>query len=334
MNETPTQTQNPTKGLARKLVGVTLFAVLVFGLISFYSDASQLRTNLATYRWSAFATALVLSTLNYLIRFVRWEYYLRILDVQVPRGESFLVFLSGFVMSLTPGKVGEVFKSYLLAESRGVAMTRTAPIVVAERLTDLIALVLLIAIGGASLQAGPMITLASAGLVGSIVLICVWRPAAMFALSIGERLPLFRRVVPKAHQAYDSLYAMTRPLPMLTATVLATLGWSIEAAGLYAIVGGFDIHSIGLQLSLFAYAASTLAGALAMMPGGLGVTEAGMVGVLLWLAGKTMHKSQATGAMMLMRLSTLWWAFLLGLLSLGLWRLHRRRAHINSQQRT
>ena len=50
-------------------------------------------------------------------------------------------------MSITPGKVGEVLRSMLLKASDGVPFTRTAPIVVADRLTDLVALVLLSLVG-------------------------------------------------------------------------------------------------------------------------------------------------------------------------------------------
>jgi len=105
------------------------------------SSSSYSAANLAT-------CALAFS--NYLIRFLKWEYYLGVLEIRgVPKGESLLIFLSGFVLTVTPGKVGEVFKSLILKEIHGVPVERTAPIVVAERVTDLIGVITLIAVGAA-----------------------------------------------------------------------------------------------------------------------------------------------------------------------------------------
>ena len=58
-----------------------------------------------------------------------------------------------------------------------------------------------------------------------------------------------------------------------------------------------------------------VAGALAMLPGGLGVTEAGMAGSLQVL-GHGITPSIATGATLLVRLATLWWAVIVGALAL------------------
>ena len=72
----------------------------------------------------------------------------------VGRVDSLLTFLSGFVLTVTPGKVGEVFKSLVLFETHGVPVARTAPIVVAERVTDVIGVVVLIVLGSLGFSGG------------------------------------------------------------------------------------------------------------------------------------------------------------------------------------
>ena len=71
------------------------------------------------------------------------EYYLRLLEIRVKPGLSLAIFLSGFMMLLTPGKVGELVKSLLLRGAVGTPLTRSAPIVFAERLSDGLAMVFL-----------------------------------------------------------------------------------------------------------------------------------------------------------------------------------------------
>jgi glycosyltransferase 2 family protein len=284
-----------------------------------------LRQTASEFAPMAFLVGLLLAGGNYALRVVRWQYYLRHIGVRIPLGESALVFLAGFVMSVTPGKVGEVFKSLLLYETRGTSIARTAPIVIAERLTDLIALVLLISAGALAFEHGISVALSSAILVAAILLLCAYPPLGRFALRLMARLPLLRRFSPKLGEAYEALLEMTRPGPLFVGSALALAAWALECGSLYAIVHGFEGVVMSWDGATFAYAASTLAGAIAMMPGGLGVTEIGMTALLQALGGASMTPAVATAATMLVRVATLWFAVAIGLLALALHRaLHRR----------
>src|SRR4030042_1880931 len=113
-----------------------------------YGDFSEIAGNLGDFRWELLPLLLALSMANYLIRFVKWHFYLGQIGVRdVPKRDSFLAFFSGLGMVITPGKVGKWLKSYLLQEMRGIPFMRTAPILLAERFTDAIALLLLAAAG-------------------------------------------------------------------------------------------------------------------------------------------------------------------------------------------
>ena len=125
-----------------KIVAVMLVAVALYFGYAIWSGIDKVGADLARFRWSFFVAACGLAFGNYLVRFLKWEFYLGRLGIRgVPKWDSFLTFLSGFVLTVTPGKVGEVFKSLILFETYGVAMTKTAPIIVAERATDVIGIV-------------------------------------------------------------------------------------------------------------------------------------------------------------------------------------------------
>src|SRR5712691_576210 len=100
--------------------------------IALYADAPRMLRALASFRWEYLPLILGLTLFNYFWRFVKWQYYLRRLEVQISRWRSLLIFVSGLSMAITPGKVGELLKSYLLKRETGVAISRTAPIIVAE----------------------------------------------------------------------------------------------------------------------------------------------------------------------------------------------------------
>jgi uncharacterized protein (TIRG00374 family) len=146
------------------------------------------------------------------------------------------------------------------------------------------------------------------------------RPVGELFLRLAGALPVTRRLAPRLREAYESLHTMARPGPLLVATALAVAAWSLEALALTVIVSGFPGASLGVRASLFAYGSSTIAGALAMMPGGLGVTEAGMTGLLMTLGAPPLPRAIATAATILARVATLWWAVALGGVALALFR--------------
>src|SRR5947209_6431879 len=115
--------------------------------IALYADAPRMLRALASFRWEYLPLILGLTLFNYFWRFIKWQYYLRRLEVKISWGKSLLIFISGLSMAITPGKVGELLKSYLLKHSTGAPISRTSPVIMAERLSDGIAMLLLATTG-------------------------------------------------------------------------------------------------------------------------------------------------------------------------------------------
>jgi len=302
-----------------------LLAVLVYGAFVIWTGVRSLGLALASFHWVALALAVLLSSFNYCLRFLKWEYYLRLLGVPKFRtSDSFLVFLSGFVLTITPGKVGEVFKSAVLQKTHGVDLALTAPIVIGERLTDVIAIVLLVIIGSIGFAGGLLWAGLGALAVTILLVLILWDAPANFAIARIERSGgKLAALLPKLQTARASLVtvASLRTLPIPTA--LSLLGWAAEGLGLWGLLRGFG-QETPASVALFFYATSTLAGALVPVPGGLGVAETILQGGLFELGGVPLPA--ATGAMLFSRFATLWWAVLVGFVALGLLRLRFPRA--------
>ena len=93
------------------------------------------------------------------------------------------------------------------------------------------------------------------------------------------------------------------------------------------VVHGFPGAAVGMQAGTFIYASMTVAGALSFLPGGLGVTEAGML-ALLGQLGTGTGRSVAAAATFVTRLCTLWYAVVVGLVALFVF---ARRTHVKVQ---
>jgi len=293
-----------------------LLAVLVYGGFAVWRGVGKMGAQLTLFHWWAFAAACALAFGNYMLRWLKWEFYLARLEIRgVGKVDSLLTFLSGFVLTVTPGKVGEVFKSVVLFETHGVPVARTAPVVVAERVTDVIGVVVLIVIGSLGFSGGLLWAGLGSGAVVTLLVIVASRRLSHALIALVERGPgPLGRIGPKLLEAYDSLATLVRPSNLVAPTVLSIGAWSLECAALWVILRGLG-QTTGFGLATFFYATSTLAGALVPVPGGLGVTEASLQGQLQELGRVT--PAASTAAMILVRFATLWFAVLVGFVSLS-----------------
>ena len=295
-----------------------ILGVGVYAAFALYSGLARVADNLARFRWTAFAVACALALANYLVRFLKWEFYLARLGIRgVPKVDSLLTFLSGLVLTVTPGKVGEVFKSWVLHETRGVAVARTAPIVLAERLTDVLGIVVLIVAGSAGFSGG-LVWAALGAILVAVVLAIVSSnricDSILGWLETSPRGSRRARLAPKAREAWESLRAMTTPSALIVPSALSVLAWFMECLSLWVILRGLG-ESTSVPVASFFYATATLAGALVPVPGGLGVTEATLLEQLKRMGG--VADASATTSMMLVRFATLWFAVLVGFVALG-----------------
>jgi glycosyltransferase 2 family protein len=305
----------------RKLISAMLLGVLLYGVFIAYTGINKIASTLDSFHWAAFGVAVGLASLNYLLRFGRWEIYLRILGIDIPRSDSLLAFLSGFVLTVTPGKVGEVFKSAILQQTHGVPIARTAPIVIAERLSDLIGVVLLIVLGSAGFSSGLPWAIAGTAVVLLGLALIVWEKPFDLLLSFVQRHPRFGRFEPKLREAVVSLRLLCRPSTLGPPLALSVLAWASEGLALWVLLRGFGVSPPPL-LTVFFYETASLAGALIPVPGGLGIVETMIREQLVVLA--KVPVAIATSSMLLVRLATLWWAVLVGFLALAV--LRRRHA--------
>lgn len=310
------------KQLTSRLLIGTLLGVAVYVVISLYADVNALGGRLGSFNWILLLPVLGLTVTNYLLRFAKWHFLLGRTGARVSPGASLGVFLSGLSMGITPGKIGELLKSYLLKQTHDIPMARTAPVVIAERITDLLALMLLCLVGVFTYTTEPgfrwLLALAGVAVLGLTVVLASRRLMRGTA-GLCARLPLLRRIAPKIDVFADSISALLSAGPLALTTGLSVLAWLCECVGFWLVIRGLTGVSAPLQLAIFIYAATTVLGALSFLPGGLGVTEGGMTLLLMRMA-EGVSRSSAAAVTILIRLCTLWFGVVVGLVALAIYR--------------
>ena len=307
--------------LPRLGLGLVL-AVVVLSALVLFAETRDLGAALRGFDWWLAPPALALTLWNYGLRFLKWQFYLGRIGVRGMRWPtSLVVFLSAFSMSVTPGKVGEVIKAVHLRRLAGTPVSQTTAVIAAERITDGLAMLLLASAGAVQFAFGCGL-LAAVSAVAGVALLLLRRPGRLRALV--ERLPALPVIGrPAAHA--DAFLGVTgsllAPRPLATATAFGAVAWLGECGALFLVLVGLDQQpSFRLFLvAMFVLAVSTLAGAVSLVPGGLGVAEASVAGMLLaLLADDGITRGTAAAATLLIRFGTLWFAVLLGIVALAL----------------
>ncbi len=309
-----------TRQIRTGIIFSLVLAFVVTTAIALYADLPQMIRALARFRWEFLPIILALTLFNYICRFFKWQYYLKRLKIAVPWVKSFLIFISGLSMAITPGKVGELLKSYLLKRSTGAPISYTSPVIMAERLSDGIAMLLLAATGLVLYRFGweLLLVLLIVGLTG--IMIIQNRRLSLAILSYGERLPLVARIAHLIRAFYESAYTLLQWRPLLFAVTIGVISWSGECIALFFVLTGLGVAPTPdlLIKSTFILSVSSLIGSASGLPGGLGTADGSMLGLTRLLV--TTSATLGGAATLLIRLCTLWFGLGLGVVALLIFR--------------
>jgi uncharacterized protein (TIRG00374 family) len=303
----------PVPRFVRRLVVAAALGGAVTVALALSANLPATLDALGRFRWSLGPVVIGATLVNYALRFLKWDFYLRRLAVPLSRRQSLLVFLAGFTMSITPGKVGEVLKAFLVRDLVGTELSRTASVVMAERLTDVAGLVILSALGATALPHGGAL-LATLTVLLALAVAALRTPRladlAHAALLRGGRLA---RLAEPLRLFVGSGRTLLAPAALGWAVVLSVVSWFFECLAFALVLHGLGI-STSLRAATFLYAFASLAGAVSMLPGGLGVAEGSLTALLVAL-GTTLP--DAAAATLLIRAATLWLAVGLGAVTLA-----------------
>ncbi len=308
----PAQQPNLVVRFRKWVVWAVALGALLYVGGSVWAGFREVGDHLSSFSWVLYVPVLLLTLGNYGLRFVKWHYLMGVLGVKIPLREDATIFTAGFAMVISPGKAGELLKPYLVSRRTSVPMAVTVPALVAERLTDGIAMLALAALSIGTYAADKVawvaipaaVVLAGLGILASDSL-------SMTLLRALGHLPGVSKVAHKLEEMYRAMRRCLAPLPLLWTVALSVVAWWLECVGFLLVFRGLGIDA-SMEVCTFLYAFATVAGG--AMPGGLGVADGALAGGAMTLLHTP--ESVAVAAALLIRVATLWFGVLLGALAL------------------
>ncbi|WP_052214010.1 lysylphosphatidylglycerol synthase transmembrane domain-containing protein [Belnapia sp. F-4-1] len=300
------------RALRRTAAMLVAFLLACAALLWFARD-SDMMAAAAMLSPGVILACLALSLANYVLRGLRWVLLGRAFGATAPPVRQMLYFFAGFALTVTPGKLGEVVRLWLLRRHHGVPYARSMPLLAGDRVMDMVAICLLALAGAALTSHYLLVTAVLAAACVALLAALTHAPLLLHLIDWAERrLRRAPGLFAKAREVCATLPAIGRPGVLLPALGLSCLGWLAECLVLMLVVHALGTP-IGLGEGMLVFCLAAVAGAVSLLPGGLGAADIGLLG-LLRLVG--VPEPAAIVATILVRLATLWFAVLLGLAAL------------------
>ena len=299
--------------LKKNLVLALGLGVAVYLVLAVLSDLEDLSSALSGFRFSLVPVIFGLVALSYVVRFVRWSYYLRLLKATMPLRPNVAIFAAGLSMTISPGKLGEVLKSVFIKQVNGAPIARTAPAVVAERATDGTGMIAWGLMGALAFSFGLEALLLFLIIAAAGIAVLRSKRLSLLAERVLLRLPLLNRLAPHVGDFHGASNELLATRPLMVGTAISFCSWGLEILAVYLCAVGIGAE-VPFLVVVFVFVVGSFAGAFSMLPGGIGAAEAGMYGMFVSVAG--LSDGVSAGLTFVIRIATLWFATLIGVVGL------------------
>jgi len=295
------------------LFGLGMLALFLVGLgmIIAFTGWDETWASITKLGWGQLGILLALSLGNYALRALRWHVLARALVLNISLARNAVIYLAGFALTITPGRIGELVRLRWIKRETGTKILQSAPMMLGDRAADLaaVALLLLVAallgLGGAGgvywvagLALGLALLASNPRLLTKLITL-TWK-------TLGRGARLFASL----RRAVRQLVLFATPKVVLPVLALSAIGWLLEGYSFYLLLGWLGVE-MGFWIAVGIFLFSMLGGGATGLPGGLGGAEAVMVG-LLSLQGVPLDI--ALVATIIIRITTLWFAILIGII--------------------
>lgn len=296
---------------SKKTIFVIIGAVGLYVAFMIFSDVSLFVEKFQKFNFTILPLAISLVFGSYLIRGLRYWLLLKNLNIKTDVRYSITLFFIGLSMSITPGKLGETIKSLYLKNKHEQSITKTLPVVFVERYYDFVGVVILSSIIAVftDFQRSTVIIL-------FMIMICGFFLVRQYKLvnyiiDLIHKFSLLKKFTDSLRIMHASTHTLFSNKTLTQSSFLSVCAWILESVAIYLIFVGFDLD-IDFTKSTIIFLVSSLVGAASMLPGGIGLTEGGMIGLLVL---EKFEYTVAFSAVLLIRIITLWLGVILGLVS-------------------
>ena len=299
--------------LDNRLILILVAVIGIYAIFLFVSDYNIISEKISNFKINYLPLILFFVSASWIPLIIKWHFLLKNSEVDVPLTKSIAIFFSGVAFEITPGQIGALIKSQILKTSYNIPRTKTVPIVIVEKVYDLIGAILASVIGIIILGMEIYLIAIAISVLAFIFFFMYYKPASELFFNRITKLKFFSKHIENISGFYEIVQKSTNVRAATICILLALAYWFMVSAAAYYTLISFDVNILDYLKVLAIYSTSTLLGAISFIPAGIGITEGSIAG-LFTLNG--IDVSTALILAVMIRIFTLWYSVSVGFIAL------------------
>ena len=289
--------------------------VVLYIVFLIVSDFNVIHEKIFDFKTDYLPIILLLAPLSWLIVFFRWHLLLKNSNIIIPKKENFKIYMAGFAMSVTPGKVGELIKSQFLKSKYGVSRKNTLPIIISEYFYHMVGVLAVSILGVYYFEFSLYVIILTSALIITTLTIISSETFFKKFLNLISKRNFLKKYVSPISDSHIILKKSTRGKIFIISSGLSIAFWLTEVLIVYFVFLSFNILNFEFFKIAAIYTTSLILGMLSFLPMGVGVVEGSLAGFLNY---EGIDISIALTLVILIRIFTRWYGVIVGLIFMKL----------------
>ena len=299
--------------LDNRLILILVAVIGIYAIFLFVSDYNIISEKISNFKINYLPLILFFVSASWIPLIIKWHFLLKNSEVDVPLTKSIAVFFAGVAFEITPGQIGTLIKSQILKTTSNIPRTKTAAIVLVEKIYDLIGAILASIIGIVILGMDFYLIIIAILVLAIIFFFMFYRPASEIFFKRVTKTKFFSKYIDNMSEFHAIFQKSTNVKVATICILLGVAYWFIISTAAYYTLLAFDINMLDYLTVLAIYTTSVLLGAISFIPAGIGITEGSIAGLF------TLNGIDISTALILsvtIRVLTLWYSVSVGFISL------------------
>ena len=289
--------------------------VVLYIVFLIVSDFNVIHEKIFDFKTDYLPIILLLAPLSWFIVFFRWHLLLKNSNIIIPKKENFKIYMAGFAMSVTPGKVGELIKSQFLKSKYGVSRKNTLPIIISEYFYHMVGVLAVSILGVYYFEFSLYVIILTSALIITTLTIISSETFFKKFLNLISKRNFLKKYVSPISDSHIILKKSTRGKIFIISSGLSIAFWLTEVLIVYFVFLSFNILNFEFFKIAAIYTTSLILGMLSFLPMGVGVVEGSLAGFLNY---EGIDISIALTLVILIRIFTRWYGVVVGLIFMKL----------------
>lgn len=300
--------------MTNRIILLIIITVVFYAIIILSTDVNLLLDGIKNFKFQYLPIILSGVALHIFILGIKFHRLSANIGINIPFKESLKIFTAGLSLGITPIGMGTAIKSQILKNKYGKSISSTLPIIVVERWTELLSILILttILLIWSSLYVSIIVLIFGYAIIGLFLVLTSNSKIFISIKKILTKIKFVNKLLSNLDESRESFVKLNTKK-----NILEAIAWGLAAKFTHLVIIYYIFLSYGIDLGFLLsgqiYYISLIFGTITFIPAGIVVTESSMLGLLV---EHNVTFAIATLIVIFTRIITMWLTTFIGIFML------------------